>query len=142
VFVGKLENDLRPAVEAMGLGANVHFAGLVSEYEKFRLFKASRMFLMPSTYESWGIVIGEAFACGIPVVAYDLAAYRPIFGELVNYVPCFNLQEFQQTASRILLKARSGQVDLDQQALQRLKDEHSWAAARRRFQHTLDEFAR
>lgn len=141
VFVGKLENDLRPAIEAMGLGANIHFAGLVSEHEKFRLFKASRMFLMPSTYESWGIVIGEALACGIPVVAYDLAAYRPIFGELVNYVPCFDLQQFQQTASGVLLKARSGQINLHQEALQKLKDEHSWAAARKRFQRTLDEFA-
>ena len=141
VFVGKLENDLRPAVEAAGLGANVHFAGLVSEYEKFRLFKASRLFLMPSTYESWGIVIGEALACRIPVVAYDLAAYRPIFGDLVNYVPCFDLKQFQDAASRVLLNARSGKVELNERDLQKLKDEHSWAAARKRFQRTLDEFA-
>ena len=96
---------------------------------------------MPSTYESWGIVIGEALACRIPVVAYDLAAYRPIFGDLVNYVPCFDLQQFQDIASRVLLNARSGNVELDGRALQKLMDEHSWAAARKRFQRTLDEFA-
>lgn len=141
VLVGKLEHDLKPEIDRMGLATNVQFSGLVSEYEKFRLFKASRMFLMPSTYESWGIVIGEALACGIPVVAYELAAYRPIFGELVNYVQPFDLQAFQQTASQALLNARAGRVNLDQKALQKLKDEHSWAAARKRFQRTLGEFA-
>lgn len=141
VLVGKLENDLKPAIDKLGLGAHVHFSGLVSEYEKFRLFKASRMFLMSSTYESWGIVIGEALACGIPVVAYELAAYRPIFGDLVNYVRPFDLLQFQQTASTVLLNARAGKVALDEKALQTLKAEHSWAAARKRFQRTLDEFA-
>jgi spore maturation protein CgeB len=85
-------------------------------------------------------VIGEALACRIPVVAYELAAYRPIFGDLVDYVPPFDSQKFQETASRLLLNARAGTVELDEEALQRLKDEHSWAAARRRFQRALDEF--
>jgi glycosyltransferase involved in cell wall biosynthesis len=141
VVIGKMERELRPLLEKMGIAQNVEFAGLVSEYEKFRLFKASRLFLMPSTYESWGIVIGEALCSRVPVVAYDLAAYRPIFGDLVNYVPSFDRDTFQRTALSVLEEARAGKVSLNEYALKQLRAEHSWEAARARFAKTLRELS-
>lgn len=142
VLVGRLEDELRSRVQVSGLDHCVHFAGLVSEEEKFRLFKSSRLFLMPSQYESWGIVIGEALACGLPVVAYDLDAYRPIFGDLVRYVPRFDSQQFKATSLRTLQEARAGLFALPKTELERLKAEHSWQAARDRFKRTLEELTR
>ena len=137
VLVGKLEAALRPRLESMGLGECVTWAGVVSEAEKFRLFKASRLFLMPSRYESWGIVIAEALVCRTPVVAYELDAYRPIFGDLVNYVPCFDLKRFQETAREQLLKARSGRVLLADRDISKFREEASWEAAGVRFLKAL-----
>ncbi len=129
VLVGQLEGTLRPQVDALGLKEHVTFAGLVrDDAEKFRLFKASRVFLMPSNYESWGIVVGEALVSGVPVVAYDIEAYRPIFGDLVHYVSPFNLQAFQEAALEEVSRAREGRTKLNETALSAFKREHSWQA--------------
>jgi glycosyltransferase involved in cell wall biosynthesis len=139
VLVGRLEADLKPRIDQLGLSSAVTFTGFVSDEEKLRLFKSSRLFVMPSHYESWGIVVGEALACGTPVVAYDLPAYRPIFGNLVQYVPCFDSQAFKDTALRSLENARKGKVKLDQAELQTFRATHSWQAAQRKFVDALQE---
>jgi glycosyltransferase involved in cell wall biosynthesis len=142
VLVGRVEAQLRPFLEARGLQKCVWLAGLVlSETEKFRLLKASRVFLMPSNFESWGIVIGEALASEVPVVAYDLDPYRPIFGNLLRYVRPFDLHEFQQAALQEVNRARTGQTRLDPASLLVFKQEHSWPAAQQRFLQALSSFA-
>jgi glycosyltransferase involved in cell wall biosynthesis len=108
VIIGKSKDALEGPVRELGLAANVTFSGLVSEEEKFRLLKASRVFVMPSHYESWGLVVGEAVAAGIAVVAYELQCYSPLFGEFVRYVKPFNLVEFKHMVQREVQQQRIG----------------------------------
>jgi glycosyltransferase involved in cell wall biosynthesis len=138
ILIGNLEL-IRPEVQRLGLDKIVQFSGYVSEIDKFRIMKQSRVFLMPSRYESWGIVISEALACGLPVVAYDLEPYREIFGNRLTYIPCFDCEKFKTESERLVREARS------KPATAAGKDEefeqtHSWAAARRRFISTLKGF--
>lgn len=133
IMVGDLRQMLAPRILAAGLGEKVEFSGYVSEAEKFRLLKSSRLFLMPSRYESWGIVIGEALATGIPVVAYELDAYRPVFGDLLRYVPAFDLDSFQRAAADEIQKARTGGKSLDATKLAAFIQDNSWEAVGRRF---------
>jgi len=67
-------------VRQHGVEANTKFLGFLDNEEKYRAVKASRVFLFPSSNESWGIVVAEALACGLPVVAFDIPATRK-FGE-------------------------------------------------------------
>jgi glycosyltransferase involved in cell wall biosynthesis len=133
IMVGDLKKMLAPQIAAAGLEANVEFSGYVSETEKFRLLKSSRLFLMPSRYESWGIVIGEALATGLPVVAYELDAYRPVFGDLLRYVPAFDLDAFKRAAADEIGKARAGEKTRDHAKLARFIEENSWDAVGQRF---------
>lgn len=133
IMVGDLEKMLAPQMAAAGLAERVEFSGYVSEAEKFRLLKSSRVFLMPSRYESWGIVIGEALATGLPVVAYELDAYRPVFGDLLRYVPAFDLEAFQRAAADEIQNARAGKPALDPARLSRFIRENSWEAVGQRF---------
>jgi glycosyltransferase involved in cell wall biosynthesis len=133
IMVGDLKKMLAPQIAAAGLSERVEFSGYVSEAEKFRLLKSSRLFLMPSRYESWGIVIGEALATGLPVVAYELDAYRPVFGDLLRYVPAFDLDAFKHAAADEIQKARAGDSALDSTKLARFIRENSWEAVGQRF---------
>ena len=48
--------------------ANVHFAGFKSKVELRKYYKASDLFVLPTREDTWGLVINEAMACGLPVV--------------------------------------------------------------------------
>ncbi len=58
---------------------NIFFSGFLKNKSKFRALKSAKLFLMPSFYESYGLVIGEAMACGLPVVAYFLESYNQLW---------------------------------------------------------------
>ena len=129
----KVKERLEPRVRELGLQNHVAFSGYVSEDEKLRLLKCSRLFLMPSRYESWGIVIGEALACGVPVLGYRLDCYPAVFGELVCYVPCFDARRYQDEAVKLVNDLRAGRNYLEPDRLKQFKGENSWAAAQQKF---------
>lgn len=138
VIIGKGKNLLEPVVRRMGLAEHVTFSGLVSEEEKFRLLKSSRVFVMPSHYESWGIVVGEALVSAVPVVAYKLECYPPVFGDSVRYVTPFDRGEFKRATEDEVRNQRAGKNYLAQQDWPGLKQRLSWAAAQENFSKLLD----
>jgi glycosyltransferase involved in cell wall biosynthesis len=139
ILIGKSKDELEPIVRNLGLADNVTFSGLVSEEEKFRLVKCSRVFVMPSRYESWGIVIGEALASGVPVVAYDLQCYRPVFGDFVRYVKSFDSEAFRHAVEDEIRRQRAGQNYLAGMDLAGLKEALSWTSAQKNFLGVLEQ---
>ena len=142
VIIGRNRELLEPRIRELGLADKVTFAGVVTEPEKFRLLKASRVFVMPSHYESWGIVVGEALAAGIPVVGYELGCYRPVFGEFLRYVKPFDTDAFQRTVEEEVRRQRAGQNYLASMKLDELKQSLSWQTSQRNFCGLLDRMTR
>lgn len=139
MFIGNVRDALTPEITARGLTKNVEFSGFVTEEEKIRLFKASRVFLMPSKHEGSPRVIGESLIADTPVVAYDIPNYRPLFGDFVRYAPPFDLNAFQDAASREILRMRSGENYLEKMDLARFKQENSWETTQGKFLAALEK---
>ena len=133
VFIGNVRDSLFPRIKELGLEKCIEFSGFVSEEEKIRLFKASRVFLMPSKHEGSPRVIGESIIAGTPVVAYDIPNYRPLFGDFVRYAPAFDLEAFQQTAEREIQRMRSGENCLEKMPLADFRRENSWETTQVKF---------
>ena len=72
-------DDVVKRVKDKGLFENIKFMGFLNGIDKFTVMKSSKICIFPSTYESFGMVVAEAMACGLPVVAYDLPVYREIY---------------------------------------------------------------
>lgn len=133
IVMGNVRDALAPEIAARGLEKHVEFSGFVSEEEKIRLFKASRVFLMPSKHEGSPRVIGESLICKTPVVAYEIPNYRPLFGDFVRYAPPFDLEAFKAAAEREILAMRGGKNYLDAMDLSRFRHENSWETTQARF---------
>ena len=55
------------------LRSRVKFLGMIAEPDRvMSLFKDTHLFLHPAGYEPWGMVIQEAAAAGVPIVATDV----------------------------------------------------------------------
>ncbi|HUJ78533.1 MAG TPA: glycosyltransferase family 4 protein [Thermoplasmata archaeon] len=61
---------LEGAIRARGLGGRVHLPGFVPDERLLAAaFREARLFVLPSEYEAFGLVLLEALAQGTPVVA-------------------------------------------------------------------------
>lgn len=65
------ERSLADLGEQLGLGAHLQFCFDIGEAEKRSLLYSSRTVVVPSAVEGFGVVVLEANACGVPVVASD-----------------------------------------------------------------------
>ncbi|MEO0671205.1 MAG: glycosyltransferase family 4 protein [Pseudomonadota bacterium] len=60
---------LHEGIARHGLGERVRLAGRVSDAAKDRSFAAADVFVLSSHYEGYGMVLAEALASGLPIVA-------------------------------------------------------------------------
>lgn len=65
----------------------------------------SKVFLMTSTYESFGQVSLEAMKQGLPVVAYDLPPYEPLKSGMIT-VPILDNELFAKAVLLLLIDAK------------------------------------
>ncbi len=73
VFIGygpELGN-LKDLVSKLNIQNRVIFINFVPNEELPRYYTASDIFVLPSYEETWGIVVNEAMACGLPVVVNE-----------------------------------------------------------------------
>lgn len=71
---GPLRGDLETLAAASGLADRILFLGEVEDATLWRLYKAAEVFVLPSDSraESYGLVLVEAMAMGVPVVSTEV----------------------------------------------------------------------
>jgi glycosyltransferase involved in cell wall biosynthesis len=76
VGTGASEPAVREA--ARPLGAAVTFAGFLNQGEMPAAYAAADCLVLPSDYgETWGLVVNEAMACGLPAIVSDRVGCGP-----------------------------------------------------------------
>jgi glycosyltransferase involved in cell wall biosynthesis len=79
---GELVGEFRARAVRRGVGERVHFLGAIPHPELPDVLRACDLFLLTTEPpESFGIVLIEAMACGLPVVATDYPGVRAVVVE-------------------------------------------------------------
>ncbi len=79
------DGDRRSVYESLafrlGLAKRVTFAGKLADKDLVRAYQQADLLILPSinSNEAFGIVLIEALACGVPVMASDLPGVRSVF---------------------------------------------------------------
>jgi len=75
---GPKRRNLEVLAQKLGIGHRVTFTGFVSEEEKIELLKSADALVLPSSFESFPVVVVEAWAYHTLVVASDIPALRTL----------------------------------------------------------------
>lgn len=72
---GELLGQVEEAIRAGGVGARL--LGFVNQSKLPSVYASSDVVVLPSTRETWGLVVNEAMACGVPAVVSDTVGCAP-----------------------------------------------------------------
>lgn len=97
-----VKNKFLYEIEKAGLENNIIYFGFKTGSEKVKIIKQSKIFLLPSHYESWAMTAVEGMAAGLPVVAYDLEIFKDIFPKGMINIPQYNFDMFANTVNCLL----------------------------------------
>ena len=94
IGAGDLWNQIVADAKRRGIEDRVNFVGYTNEPEKYYL--NSSVFLLPSRWEGWPMVIMEAFEFGLPVIAFHTGAMDLIIDDgKTGYLPeAFDTKKF------------------------------------------------
>ncbi|QEY57988.1 glycosyltransferase [Pseudomonas sp. C27(2019)] len=76
---GRLEQQLKQLALELGVAESVHFLGQVPNGRRY--FKAFDLFALTSDHEPFGMVLLEAMAAGVPVIATDCGGAKEVVSD-------------------------------------------------------------
>ena len=84
----------------------ISYLGFVDERSKYEIISESKVLVLPSKEEGFGIVIMEALALGVPVICYKLPSLKAIFTKYdsVKFVNCFDEHSFAKSIEKSCLE--------------------------------------
>lgn len=78
---GEKMDEYKKMVSCLSLEDQIHFLGGRQKTEIAEMMQSSDFFVLPSRYETFGVVFIEALSSGLPVVATDICSIPEIINE-------------------------------------------------------------
>jgi glycosyltransferase involved in cell wall biosynthesis len=136
---GPERQPLERLVSELGLQSNIQFLDFMPNHDDlFSLMKSSKVFVLPSEREGFGLVVLEANACGLPVVTVshpENAAQRLILEGENGFVTSLDADGLAQATLRCL-EPPEGMDPLT--VVQERFADNDWSAVARRFASVLE----
>lgn len=94
---GPLKQELQSLADLLEVGPAVTWLGRTKKIPQF--LSSIDLFVLPSKYEGFGLVLLEAMAAGTPILAANNSAIPEVLGE--NYPGLFATYNFEELANKI-----------------------------------------
>lgn len=73
---GLLRTELEAEAKALNVSEQVRFLGFMNQSQLPSIYRSADLFVLPSEYEPFGVVVSEAMLCGCPAVVSDRVGAR------------------------------------------------------------------
>jgi glycosyltransferase involved in cell wall biosynthesis len=113
-------------VEELGVGDMVVELGAIPYRQLHQLYQRANIYVTPAYTETFAHPLVEAMACGVPVIASDLAVHREICGPAALYFPRFSPPELAECVMRVI-QSQPAAGELAAKGLQQSR-QFSWKA--------------
>jgi len=124
---GPEKKNMEILAQKLNMEKNIYFLGFLENHDDvYAIMKSSKVFILPSSREGFGIVVIEANACGLPVITIDHSgnAAKDIIKEGENGFICqLNIEKIAEIITKIL------DNDLDQKmksSCMNIAKKYSW----------------
>ena len=81
VGTGELNEKIRNETKRLELEDQIKFFGFIKKEDLWKCYSAADLFVLPSVNEAFGIVLLEAMAFGLPIIASDSGACPEVIGK-------------------------------------------------------------
>lgn len=100
---GPAAAEVKALAETMGVAGNVRFTGRLADRDICNAYAGADVFVFPSVTETQGLVLAEAMAAGLPVIAVDAPGSRDTIVDGVHGFLCKPQEDsFVQAMERVL----------------------------------------
>lgn len=130
-------DEVKNVIEKSAYRTDIRELGWVEDADLPYLLMATKLFLLPSLYEGFGIPLLQAVACGCPVVASRTTSLPEVGGDAVIYVDSENSIDIAR-GGREILSDESRRVDLIKKGLG-LAQKFSWSKFARDFWKEIEK---
>ncbi|MDO8530125.1 MAG: glycosyltransferase [bacterium] len=127
-------------VKEKKLEKNIHFAGSIDHNRLPLFYSAADIFIIPSYYEPFGLVILESMACKTPVIGSRVDGITATIQDNVTGL-LFNPRDAKDLSEKILLMQKNGDLrkTMAENAYQKIMANYSWKSIT---QKIIDEYSK
>ncbi|MCK5416068.1 glycosyltransferase family 4 protein [Candidatus Parcubacteria bacterium] len=126
---GELKGEYINKSKQLGLNNKVEFLGRISDIDLSKEYQKADLFVLPSinNHEAFGLVLLEAMACGVPVIASSLPGVRSVFKDEEQglLVEPNNKNDLTKKIETILLND-SLREEMSRNSLKLINEKYSW----------------
>ncbi len=121
----KKDGGIEKLVKKLDLGRHINFTGRIDHERFVREYAKAQIAVVPSLYEGFGLPVGEAMACRVPVISTTGGALPEVAGDAAKLVPPGDARALEQAIIE-LLEDEKQREDLASRGYDRVTTEFTW----------------
>ncbi len=124
----KENGDMVKLIKELGISNRINFTGRIDDREFVRQYARATVAVVPSVYEGFGLPVGEAMACGVPVISTTGGALPEVVGNAGVLVPPADSSALAGAIAELLTDPKKAN-DLGQAGYRRVQEHFTWQKA-------------
>ncbi|WP_299978776.1 glycosyltransferase family 4 protein [Desulfobacula sp.] len=121
----KKNGGIENLVKKLELGQHITFTGRIGHEQFVREYAKAGIAVVPSLYEGFGLPVGEAMACRIPVICTTGGALPEVAGNAAKLVPPANAKALEKAILELMDDPSQCEA-LAQKGYERVLKEFTW----------------